>query len=258
MEQRFGHDFAKVRIHADTEAAQHAKMLAARAYTIGDHILFAEGAYSPESTEGRWLIAHELSHVVQQSGERSALDSGPFPARVIAREATAEREIDAPDNGLLFNGRNLVIRRGGEGKFVTPAFSGYSDSSEFDVDKGPIPDGTYTVDPSKKNRPADRGSDVPNMPNPVPSSGWQEVTQVSAQGTWGLWRMAIEPSFVYLKTPEGKIVPRGGFFLHGGAGRATHGCVKVSNPDETFSELRKFGAPVPFVVHKVIKPEPPA
>jgi len=66
MESRFGHDFGRVRVHADRGAAESAGSIAARAYTAGEHIVFGHGEYSPGSDSGRWLLAHELTHVMQQ------------------------------------------------------------------------------------------------------------------------------------------------------------------------------------------------
>ena len=68
MEQRFGHDFSKVRIHSGAAAEQSARDVNARAYTAGRNIVFGSGQFSPGTQEGRRLIAHELAHVVQQSG----------------------------------------------------------------------------------------------------------------------------------------------------------------------------------------------
>jgi len=67
MEERFGVDFSNVRIHADSEAARMARALNAEAFTYGRDIYFGEGRYRPETTEGKRLLAHELTHVVQQS-----------------------------------------------------------------------------------------------------------------------------------------------------------------------------------------------
>jgi Domain of unknown function (DUF4157) len=69
FEPRLGHDFSRVRIHTDSPAAESARMLGAYAYTTGQDIFFAAGHYSPRSPAGRRLLAHELVHVVQQSGE---------------------------------------------------------------------------------------------------------------------------------------------------------------------------------------------
>jgi hypothetical protein len=68
MEPRFGHDFARVRVHTDKRAAESAQAINAHAYTAGDNIVFGAGRYAPGSPEGRRLVAHELTHVVQQSG----------------------------------------------------------------------------------------------------------------------------------------------------------------------------------------------
>ncbi|HEX3130800.1 MAG TPA: DUF4157 domain-containing protein, partial [Thermoanaerobaculia bacterium] len=66
FETRFGHDFGRVRVHADAGAARSAADLQARAYTFGEDIVLGSGRYQPGSSAGRSLIAHELAHVVQQ------------------------------------------------------------------------------------------------------------------------------------------------------------------------------------------------
>lgn len=68
MEQRFGHDFSRVRVHSGGAAEQSAREVNANAYTIGHDVVFGAGRFAPGSQEGRRLIAHELTHVVQQSG----------------------------------------------------------------------------------------------------------------------------------------------------------------------------------------------
>lgn len=67
MEQRFGHDFSQVRIHTDRSAEQSARELNANAYTVRHNIVFGAGQYAPEMHEGRRLIAHELTHTIQQN-----------------------------------------------------------------------------------------------------------------------------------------------------------------------------------------------
>ncbi|MCB1986535.1 MAG: DUF4157 domain-containing protein [Burkholderiales bacterium] len=73
FEHRFGHDFADVRVHTDRPASESASRIQSRAYTIGNDITFAAGEYQPWNKQGKKLLAHELAHVVQQSGgaERS-------------------------------------------------------------------------------------------------------------------------------------------------------------------------------------------
>lgn len=71
MEPRFGHDFSNVRIHTDTRAAQSARAVHALAYTVGRNVVFGSGQYRPETMAGRELLAHELTHVAQQSAHSS-------------------------------------------------------------------------------------------------------------------------------------------------------------------------------------------
>jgi hypothetical protein len=68
FEPRFGHDFSQVRVHADGEAARAARAVRARAYTLGRHIVFGDGQYQFATDGGKLLLAHELTHVVQQRG----------------------------------------------------------------------------------------------------------------------------------------------------------------------------------------------
>ena len=68
FEPRFGANFGQVRIHTDTHAALTASSIDAKAFTVGQDIAFAAGQYAPHSGEGQRLLAHELTHVIQQNG----------------------------------------------------------------------------------------------------------------------------------------------------------------------------------------------
>jgi hypothetical protein len=85
MEPRFGADFSSVRIHTGSEAAQLNRDLSAQAFTQGQHIYMGGGRFDPGSTQGKHLLAHELTHVVQQTGsqppariKRKDIPSGEF------------------------------------------------------------------------------------------------------------------------------------------------------------------------------------
>lgn len=84
FEPRFGVDFSDVRIHTETNAAASAGEVNALAYTVGRHVVFNTGQYSPYSEGGRRLLAHELTHVLQQGGVAGAMastsTSEPAPA----------------------------------------------------------------------------------------------------------------------------------------------------------------------------------
>lgn len=72
MEPRFGHDFSRVRVHADPRAAQAAESISARAFTVSRDIVFGAGEYAPQTDRGRRLLSHELAHVVQQGSASAA------------------------------------------------------------------------------------------------------------------------------------------------------------------------------------------
>jgi len=65
MESRFGYDFGQVKLHTDSKAAESAAAVNAKAYTVGNEIVFGNGQFSPGGVEGKRLLAHELTHVVQ-------------------------------------------------------------------------------------------------------------------------------------------------------------------------------------------------
>lgn len=75
LEARFGHDFGRVRVHADARAAESAEAVEARAYTVGDHVVFGPGQYAPHTQAGRALLAHELTHTLQQRDAGPALQT---------------------------------------------------------------------------------------------------------------------------------------------------------------------------------------
>jgi hypothetical protein len=89
MEPRFGHDFSRVHVHADVKAAESAQAVNALAYTLGEEIVFGEGQYSPSTMRGRLLLAHELTHMVQQQAGSPELIASPGAGNSAEREAEA-------------------------------------------------------------------------------------------------------------------------------------------------------------------------
>lgn len=90
FETRFGHDFGKVRIHADAKAAQSASYLNAHAYTVGNDVVFGVGGYQPATSAGRRLLAHELTHVVQQ--ESASRAAGALQRSPVFPDASCDNE----------------------------------------------------------------------------------------------------------------------------------------------------------------------
>jgi hypothetical protein len=108
MSSRIGFDFGKVRIHTDDRAAASAKALGARAYTIGTDVVFGSGRYAPDTAAGRRLLAHELTHVVQQSpqGASSGLVARRGPVRIqrdVDRKAAAADAAEDDMNALVYS-----------------------------------------------------------------------------------------------------------------------------------------------------------
>jgi hypothetical protein len=99
MEPRFGHDFSQVRIYTDAKAAESSRALNALAYTVGRNIVFKAGQYQPHTSAGRHLLAHELSHTIQQR------TTGPMVQRAMKFE---------------FQTRNVVWRTGGKKRKKLP------------------------------------------------------------------------------------------------------------------------------------------
>jgi peptidoglycan hydrolase-like protein with peptidoglycan-binding domain len=120
FEPRFGRDFSRVRVHDGAEATHAARAIEARAYTIGNDIVFGDGELSPTTARGKKLLAHELTHVVEQSAAGS-------PATLM-RQPIGEGEGDRKQfRSKLFSGvaelesalnGGLVIGMGASGEFV--------------------------------------------------------------------------------------------------------------------------------------------
>lgn len=94
MEPRFGHDFSKVRVHTDDRAAESTQAVNALAYTVGRDVVFGTGQYIPETHEGKWLLAHELTHVVQQRQVRGLQG-------ILQRKANPEHSTATPSKGTF-------------------------------------------------------------------------------------------------------------------------------------------------------------
>ncbi|PZV12140.1 MAG: hypothetical protein DCF20_18045 [Pseudanabaena sp.] len=89
MGQAMGADFSGVKVHIDSQSDQLNKSIQAKAFTTGQDVFFRQGAYAPSSRDGQELIAHELTHVVQQTGVRNAphqlLPSSKAPSSQVQR-----------------------------------------------------------------------------------------------------------------------------------------------------------------------------
>ncbi len=122
MEPRFGRDFSDIRVHTDMRAAKSARTLGADAYTTGRDIYFGSGKYSPSSTEGQHLLAHELTHTVQQASgavaaekpvqSHSVVVGSPDSPLEAEAEHTADQVLRSPAQPVsISSDRTAPIRR---------------------------------------------------------------------------------------------------------------------------------------------------
>jgi len=112
FEPKFGHDFSRVRVHTDSRAAESARAVNAIAYTVGSHIVFEAGRYAPASSAGQRLMAHELTHVVQQAAglQRQSMSSEPG-IEIGHEDDELEREADNASRAISSDAGTQVLRR---------------------------------------------------------------------------------------------------------------------------------------------------
>ncbi|WP_328609083.1 DUF4157 domain-containing protein [Amycolatopsis sp. NBC_00345] len=111
MEGRFGQDFSRVRVHTDRPAAESAAALGAKAYTVGEGVVFGAGEYRPGTGDGRRSLAHELAHVVQQRR------GGP-PAPGFAAGHGLDRAADTAADAVVGTGAGPVPVSGASARGV--------------------------------------------------------------------------------------------------------------------------------------------
>jgi len=125
MEQGIGADFSGVRVHTDSEAERMNDDIHAQAFTHGQDVYFNSGKYSPESKEGQRLLAHELTHVVQQGGGAKVqrkIDDG--------HDLRSHRFRRHPELEAVFDGEKM-LRSGSSGEGIKMIQEGLIDSKHL-------------------------------------------------------------------------------------------------------------------------------
>jgi hypothetical protein len=107
MEGRLGQDFSDVRVHTDSAAAASARSVQARAYTVGNEIVFDNGHYQPGSDHGRQTLAHELTHVVQQRS--GPVDGTPTDGGIQLSDPSDRFEQQAENNAARAISSNAAV-----------------------------------------------------------------------------------------------------------------------------------------------------
>ncbi len=153
FEPRFGQEFSNVRVHSDAAAGESARQLNALAYTVGSDVVFGSGGYSPGTEVGRHLLAHELTHVVQQSAataevvQRQVPENGP--------PAEHKRVTRAEDIDLATSYWEEELRKEADSKGKYKAKSLVDQGWELDLTQG---EPTYKNDPREEKKKVGAGT----------------------------------------------------------------------------------------------------
>jgi Domain of unknown function (DUF4157) len=121
LEPQFGHSFADVRVFSDAQADQMARNVNARAFTVGQDVFFQDGEYNPESPQGQYLLAHELTHTIQQRRAQPSED-----LKISQAGEPSEIEADTASNNVMagqsvqVQGSNDAAIQREEGTFTMP------------------------------------------------------------------------------------------------------------------------------------------
>lgn len=132
FEPRFGHDFSKVRIHSDARANESARSVNALAYTVGRDVVFGAAQYAPGTATGNALLAHELTHVVQQGGRTQ---SGAAQ-RISSPSDAAEREAESVGRAVSSGQVAPAVAAGPGGLFRLGANPSCSDTQADSIHQG--------------------------------------------------------------------------------------------------------------------------
>jgi Domain of unknown function (DUF4157) len=189
-------DFSRIRIHTGERAARSARAVGALAYAVGPHIVFAQGAYSPSTSRGQQLLAHELAHSVQHISRpahshvvRRKIDAAELPkksaAEIMGDETYMDNEIErleyhAGELAYVFYKDGSKLELGLIPEMIKPPFGGidYRTLRKEHISVEPLKPGTYRYIPG--------GAAMRQVPKGM---GWSEVIGRLAQEA----TFAIEP-----------------------------------------------------------------
>jgi hypothetical protein len=254
MQMRFGADFGNVNIHTGNDAAAMNSELNAKAFTVGNDIYFNEGQYQPNSDSGKHLLAHELTHTIQQGAGQSKTQAVPGIQREPDKKGSDYKIIR-----MHFDGKDLIVSGDGKeifrysGQSGRPVLLSEEDAKQCGADPltdtymndkrfvgikdfGPIPEGTYNFS----------AGSIENFTwSEEMSLIWggiarHDTTKIGNRnihsGDWGRGRVALNPVKID-KGPCGNPQARSAFFLHGGLLAGSSGCIDIGGDFQTLSEF---------------------
>ncbi|MBI3803977.1 MAG: DUF4157 domain-containing protein [Nitrospirae bacterium] len=208
MESRFGVDFTKVRIHTDADAAASAKAIDSHAFTLGSDIVFGAGEYRPDSLEGRRLLAHELTHVIQQGQTASMEAARPSKSSDSAhlKSSDASHPNHPADPPSEAGARSLLLLLPGGPIFIGPPGLRIQRSAKF-INPTPRPENPLTRiangDTPGLTTPTLNGKVVKNLDDLLGEISPTKVKETGKSG--GKVTCQVDPSFA-IETSANMIV----------------------------------------------------
>jgi uncharacterized protein DUF4157 len=267
MEPRFGVDFGDVLLHTGPDADRAARGIGARAFTH-DRDVYLRGG---ESEHDPRLMAHELTHVVQQRAGAPTVQRAPDDKEPKATDfSSVTMHYDGDEAVVKGDGKELFRFSAQSGRPVrlteddakacgaNPAVDSYMNDKRFVgiENYGPIPEGTYTFSPPAIER-FDFGERLKLELGGV--VGMKNVTvhgRAIHAGDWGTGRVALNPRGRLRQGPCGDVTKRSGFFLHGGILAGSSGCIDIGGHFDTLVDfLAGYRKPVTVTV-EYTKPAP--
>ncbi len=256
MESRFGADFSKVNIHTGKEAAEMSNELRAKAFTVGNDIYFNSGQYSPNSSSGKQLLAHELTHTLQQS---TSLKRSPEDESDAEPSANDYRTIRMHFNGselIVYGDGQEVLRYSGDsGRPMylkeehaeecggNPMVDSYLNDRRYVGirNHGPIPEGRYRLNPRQLQDFSGgifSGEQGELLWEGIFGDNYTEIQgRRTHTGDWGSGRVPLTKIGRVQEGPCGNANARSAFFLHGGILAGSSGCIDIGSD---FSALSSF------------------
>ena len=169
FEPRFGHDFSHVRVHTGTQAAESVQEVNAKAFTVGQNVVFGAGEYEEGTRKGQSLMAHELTHVVQQDKKRRSLSG----EKLSGEKLTEVR---------LYSHIPLIIQKANGSKSLTwTAWLLSSDGFEYNKLRSRLEEASYKFITHVKNEEGKWEKKFPTSKTPANQIGWSIGTP---EGKW--------------------------------------------------------------------------
>ena len=195
MELRFGHDFSNVRVHTNAAAAESAQAVNALAYTVGRDVVFGKEQYHPETAAGKKLLAHELTHTVQQANDF-------FQSKLTINEPGDQYELEADRRAAqMIDGSPSVASRRSIGRYEgRPAIQRVAPEGP---DAGPQQQ-AEPIPPLKQLEPSGRNRLVPSLPAAgcVPTTGTGSSRTSSASFVVQYEKTVAHPGEITLRDRE--------------------------------------------------------